>query len=501
MTTSSIQISDIQTLKNPQLIADLFTTLGYTSSYAPLNTQYLELPPQQTQWLKQTYLIANQDTPSLQIILFEFEHPAEIQLTQIMHKIAQSLTQRPSNFLLLSTIKYDRLLLSKPKKTLNQKLELITNTSHSFIQIKNPSFNDINLLQKLAINHLPPTQIHQKQQEIISYEHQKQQQEKKESRKFFQYDSVRLYLNQIGKIPLLTKEKEIRLALKINDLLNLLQIQENLEQKLNRKPNQIEWATAANLTPTTLENQIKIGQKAKNELIEANLRLVVSIAKKYRNYGLEFLDIIQEGNLGLIRAAEKFDPHKGYKFSTYATCWIKQAITRAIADKSRIIRLPAHVYETISRIKKTTKILSKEKGRKPTEEEIATHMDMTIEKLRFITKSAQLPISLETPIGKEEDFRLGDLIEADEDTPEDYISQNLLREDLERVLDNVDNFSPRERDVLRLRYGLDDGRMKTLEEIGQIFGVTRERIRQIEAKSLRKLRHPDRNRLLKEYVR
>lgn len=355
-------------------------------------------------------------------------------------------------------------------------------------------------------------------------------------------DSIRVYLQEIGRIRLLRAEEEIELARKIADLLKLERIRENLWEELDRVPSDPEWAkrifqweTVEEMLRTQLSRDPKwsetigtlqkaeivsdlekgwtlevkrylpkfkrrlyLGRKAKDKMVHSNLRLVVSIAKKYMNRGLSFQDLIQEGSLGLIRAAEKFDHEKGYKFSTYATWWIRQAITRAIADQSRTIRLPVHLYETISRIKKTTKILSQEMRRKPTEEEIATRMEMTIEKLRFIAKSAQLPISLETPIGKEEDSRLGDFIEADGETPEDEVSKNLLREDLENVLDTL---SPRERDVLRLRYGLDDGRMKTLEEIGQIFNVTRERIRQIEAKALRKLRHPNRNSILKEYIR
>ncbi len=358
-------------------------------------------------------------------------------------------------------------------------------------------------------------------------------------------DSIRVYLQEIGRIRLLRAEEEIELARLIDDLLymeclQLLyqewqakdlcleekakliwvgdQIREELSQSLKRKPNtereiwplvraslsefdlalEQEWSEQKSQFFGFLRIREFKNRRAKEKMVQSNLRLVVSIAKKYMNRGLSFQDLIQEGSLGLIRAAEKFDHEKGYKFSTYATWWIRQAITRAIADQSRTIRLPVHLYETISRIKKTTKILSQEMRRKPTEEEIATRMEMTIEKLRFIAKSAQLPISLETPIGKEEDSRLGDFIEADGETPEDEVSKNLLREDLENVLDTL---SPRERDVLRLRYGLDDGRMKTLEEIGQIFNVTRERIRQIEAKALRKLRHPNRNSILKEYIR
>jgi RNA polymerase primary sigma factor len=311
-------------------------------------------------------------------------------------------------------------------------------------------------------------------------------------------DSIRVYLQEIGRIRLLRPDEEIELARKIADLLELEEKASEFEADKGHFPDSKEWAAIFDMPLIKFRRRLMLGRRAKEKMVQSNLRLVVSIAKKYMNRGLSFQDLIQEGSLGLIRAAEKFDHEKGYKFSTYATWWIRQAITRAIADQSRTIRLPVHLYETISRIKKTTKTLSQEFGRKPTEEEIAESMEMTIEKLRFIAKSAQLPISLETPIGKEEDSRLGDFIEADIENPEQDVAKNLLREDLEGVLATL---SPRERDVLRLRYGLDDGRMKTLEEIGQIFDVTRERIRQIEAKALRKLRHPNRNGVLKEYIK
>jgi RNA polymerase primary sigma factor len=320
-------------------------------------------------------------------------------------------------------------------------------------------------------------------------------------KKHFTEDSIRLYLQEIGRIRLLRADEEIELARKIADLLELELKREEIATEVECHPDDVreaDWAVKMDMPLGEFRKRLHSGRRAKDKMVQSNLRLVVSIAKKYMNRGLSFQDLIQEGSLGLIRAAEKFDHEKGYKFSTYATWWIRQAITRAIADQSRTIRLPVHLYETISRIKKTTKLLSQEMGRKPTEEEIATRMEMTIEKLRFIAKSAQLPISLETPIGKEEDSRLGDFIESEGETPDDQVAKSLLREDLESVLGTL---SPRERDVLRLRYGLDDGRMKTLEEIGQIFNVTRERIRQIEAKALRKLRHPNRNSVLKEYIR
>jgi RNA polymerase primary sigma factor len=276
-----------------------------------------------------------------------------------------------------------------------------------------------------------------------------------------EWDPIRVYLREIGSISLLTAAQEIELARRI----------------------------AAGGSD---------GEIAKRHLVRSNLRLVVSIAKKYVGRGLQLLDLIQEGNLGLIRAAEKFDHERGYRFSTYATWWIRQAITRAIADQGRTIRVPVHLFETINRIKRVTRDLAQEKGRRPTDEEIAAKMEMSVSKLQEIMKVAAEPISLETPIGKEDDSRLGDMIEdKDAVTPGTQVTQELLRED---ILEVMAALSPRERDVLRLRFGLDDGRQRTLEEVGQLFGVTRERIRQIEAKALRKLRHPNRSRRLRDYM-
>ena len=271
-------------------------------------------------------------------------------------------------------------------------------------------------------------------------------------------DPVRMYLKEIGRVPLLNAEEEVNLALRIKDG----------------------------------------DQEAKQQLAEANLRLVVSIAKRYVGRGMQFLDLIQEGNMGLMKAVEKFDHTKGFKFSSYATWWIRQAITRAIADQARTIRIPVHMVETINKLVRIQRQLLQDLGREPTPEEIGAEMDLPTEKVREILKIAQEPVSLETPIGEEDDSHLGDFIE-DQDvlSPAEHTAQTLLKEQLEEVLDTL---TDREENVLRLRFGLDDGNVRTLEQVGKVFGVTRERIRQIEAKALRKLRHPSRSKQLKDFL-
>ena len=271
-------------------------------------------------------------------------------------------------------------------------------------------------------------------------------------------DPVKVYLKEIGRVPLLTPEEEVELAVRI----------------------------------------INGDEAAKKRLSEANLRLVVSIAKRYLGRGMQFLDLIQEGNLGLIKAVEKFDYTKGFKFSTYATWWIRQAITRAIADQARTIRIPVHMVETINKVKKASSQLLHVNGREPSADEIAEELEMPIDKVREIMRVAQEPVSMETPIGEEEDSHLGDFIEDHEaPAPQEAASHTLLKETLGNVLDSL---TPREEKVLRLRFGLEDGRSRTLEEVGKEFNVTRERIRQIEAKALRKLRHPSRSKKLKDFL-
>ena len=309
-------------------------------------------------------------------------------------------------------------------------------------------------------------------------------------------DPVRMYLKEIGKVPLLTAEEEIELVQKMEDGVKAAETIAELQKKLEDCPE--EEKAEINKQIEEQQEIVDIGEDSKKKLAEANLRLVVSIAKRYVGRGMLFLDLIQEGNLGLIKAVEKFDYRKGYKFSTYATWWIRQAITRAIADQARTIRIPVHMVETINKLIRVSRQLLQELGREPTPEEIAEEMNMPVDRVREILKISQEPVSLETPIGEEEDSHLGDFIQDDNvPVPSDAAAFTLLKEQLVEVLGTL---TEREQKVLRLRFGLDDGRARTLEEVGKEFNVTRERIRQIEAKALRKLRHPSRSRKLKDYL-
>ena len=302
-------------------------------------------------------------------------------------------------------------------------------------------------------------------------------------------DPVRMYLKEIGKVPLLTADQEVELA-------TAMSAGREAQARMDEAAENGEAIPDEELAQ--LKKQIKVGERAKQQLAEANLRLVVSIAKRYVGRGMLFLDLIQEGNLGLIKAVEKFDYTKGYKFSTYATWWIRQAITRAIADQARTIRIPVHMVETINKVIRVSRQLLQELGHDPSPEEISEEMNMPVDKVREILKIAQEPVSLETPIGEEEDSHLGDFIpDEGASEPSEAASFTLLKEQLVDVLSTL---TPREEKVLKLRFGIEDGRTRTLEEVGKEFSVTRERIRQIEAKALRKLRHPSRSKKLKDFL-
>ena len=309
-------------------------------------------------------------------------------------------------------------------------------------------------------------------------------------------DPVRMYLKEIGKVPLLSADEEIELAQNMEDGAVAIEKINVLKGRLDGASEEEKAEIKEEIK--TLQRDVDKGADAKKRLAEAKLRLVVSIAKRYVGRGMLFLDLIQEGNLGLIKAVEKFDYKKGYKFSTYATWWIRQAITRAIADQARTIRIPVHMVETINKLIRVSRQLLQELGREPSPEEIAKEMSMPVDRVREILKISQEPVSLDTPIGEEEDSHLGDFIKDDNvPVPADAAAFTLLKEQLEEVLGTL---TEREQKVLTLRFGLEDGRARTLEEVGKEFNVTRERIRQIEAKALRKLRHPSRSRKLKDYL-
>jgi RNA polymerase nonessential primary-like sigma factor len=310
-------------------------------------------------------------------------------------------------------------------------------------------------------------------------------------------DLVRLYLQEIGKVPLLGRDEEVELARKVQTYMGSLVVRQQLAKSLGQAPSDEAFAEALGIDLATLKHQLWTGKRSKEKMIEANLRLVVSVAKKYQNRGLELLDLVQEGTLGLERAVEKFDPTKGYRFSTYAYWWIRQGITRAIATQSRTIRLPVHVTEKLNRIKKAQRGLSQKLGRTATLSEVAQMVEMEMVEVRDLLSRVPRSVSLDTKVGKEKDTELGDLLESEDITPEQYATQNALRQDMVELLATLPQ---RERDVVSMRYGLGTGQAYSLSEIGKILELSRERVRQIEARALQKLRQPKRRSLVADYL-
>ncbi|MDY7004428.1 MAG: sigma-70 family RNA polymerase sigma factor [Cyanobacteriota bacterium] len=493
-----LKLEDLQNADSQQGIANIFRKLGYKTTVEPLSLAELELPTRSFEAVKDAYLIADIGNGELQILLFQLTDKEfnswEIAKSR-MKAIAESLCQRPSRFLLLATKDYKQLLLVSPKSTFDDDWKLKVNINFCQIDLSYPTFQQLNTLEKIAvfnreIETIPQTQYQALKDGIFF--------QKKDKNNRNDVDTLPLYLQKIGRFKLLTAEEEFELGCQITELQKLEKIREKLEQSLERQALDDEWSKAAQLELSELKICLGKGRKAKEKMIVSNLRLVVNIAKKYQNRGVEFLDLIQSGNLGLITAVEKFEPLRGNKFSTYAYSWIRQGITRAIYNHCRTIRLPVHLQEKIYQIKKTARKIYQQKERQPTKAEIAKDLVISVEKVQNILDYAQPIKSLDAKIGSEKESTLGELIASERETLGINIEQICLKEDIEKVLHYFLN--ERQRDVIKMRFGLDDGCEKTLQEIGDKFHLTRERIRQIEEKAVKKLRSKNIPSFLVDYL-
>ena len=474
-----IELEDLQKINSPESIALLFSKLGYDANCEPLDIDDLELPFKSAEAVKHVYLIASQGNSDLQVLLFHLHHyewNSDGAVTSRMQAIAKSLCQRATQFLLLATTDYHRLLLVSPLKSFDENMELKFSIRRFIINLRGSGFSELNVFEKMATRSLNIQSIYENQYHAIS-----SAQILIDNSKTLPNDPIRDYLKSIGRIKLLTAEKEILLGRKIAEYQQLKTAFILLKKSLNREPTHREWADVTGLKLRELYDKVYVGQFAQKNLVESNLRLVVSIAKKYQDRGLDFRDLIQEGNLGLIKASEKFDYTKGCKFSTYATCWIKQAITRAIKNNSRLIRVPVHIWDSHSNIRKTQRELVTYKNY-VTVSDISSSLNKSVEDILLIINSFKPIISLNTLIGESQDTELGEIILSDQITPEEMLINSLT---IEQVLAKL---TFREADILRKRYGLNDGECQSLASIGTGYKLTRERVRQIHDKSLERLR-------------
>jgi RNA polymerase primary sigma factor len=444
---SRLTIEDVRSSDSPQGIVELFQKLGYLAMVQQIDVRDLELPDRCTSQIEAVYLIAEhrQGIQSLQILLFQLK-PDKYRALSVakdwLRAIANSLLKRPSHYLLLVTQDYRQLCLCSPSKRLDSQLNLVLDLESCYINRSNPSHQDRHWLEKLRLYQATPQSLQTNQANVLKVAATIQKSNPEKSNE----DSIGLYLIEIGRIPLLKAGEEIELA-----------------------------------------RQAVHSVKSRNRLIAANLRLVVSIAKRYQGRGLDLMDLVQEGNLGLIQAAKKFDPEKGCRFSTYAGWWIRQGVTRGIANRSRLIRLPVHVHEKLSNVKRAVAELSKELHRIPTDCEIADRLEMDSSQLQNLLKWARSIVSLDLFVGADKDTHLIDFLLSPDTLTMDKIEQDTIKE---ATLEALRALNFREEELLRFRYGFDDDEAKTLEAIGKIYGVTRERVRQIEIKAMKKLNAP-----------
>lgn len=480
-----LKIEDIQKIDRPEQVSSVFQKLGYDTCCSFLDIRDLELSQQGNKYINKAYLIANQNQGDIQVIFFELYHHywnSDTTVSKVVKTISNSLCQRPSIFLLLFTSGYQKLLLVSPRKQFNEKMDLELKLTKAVVNLANPHISDINILEKISFGNYNSLNCLHKT--ISSFSHRTKLFSDKSKK--LDCDSVRFYLQEISKFKLLNSEEEILLGKKTKVYIKVIEQKANLEKELRQELTFEELSILTDIDFFTIYKIIEEGILSINKLVEHNLRLVVSIAKKYSGRGLDLLDLIQAGNLGLITAANKFDYTKGYKFSTYASWWIRQSVTREIHNSSRIIRLPVHVWELMNRIKKAREILH-QSGELVTLRKVAEYTNYDLAKVKNIITSFNYISSLDESLSEldNKDSNLIDFITSDEKSPENKLLENELKEFIASILYNL---TFKEQQVIIMRYGINEVEEKSFQEIGSILELSRERIRQIEVKAMNKIR-------------